>query len=67
MFEGKTLDEVEATPPEAVLDLLGREIDGTRLKCATLGLNTTKDAVRKLRAAGHQISARADEAQSHGG
>ena len=51
MFEGKTLEEVEATPPGAVLDLLGREIAATRLKCATLGLNTTKDAVRKLRGA----------------
>ena len=53
MFEGKTLAEVEATSPEAVLDQLGHELTATRLKCATLGLNTTKDAVRKLRAAGY--------------
>ncbi len=53
MFEGKTLDEIEATTPEAVLDLLGRELTATRLRCATLGLNTAKDAVSKLRAAGY--------------
>jgi nitrogen fixation NifU-like protein len=49
MFEGKTLADVEQTPPEAILDMLGRELAGTRLKCATLGLNTTKEAVRTLR------------------
>ena len=46
MFTGKTLAEIETTPSEAILDILGREIAGTRLKCATLGLNTTKEAVR---------------------
>ena len=48
MFSGKTLAEVEATSPDVILDLLGREIAGTRLKCATLGLNTVKEAVRRL-------------------
>jgi len=49
MFTGKTLADVESTTSEVMLDLLGREIAGTRLKCATLGLNTTKEAVRALR------------------
>jgi nitrogen fixation NifU-like protein len=49
MFTGKTLAEIEATSSEAILEILGREIAGTRLKCATLGLNTTKEAVRMLR------------------
>ena len=49
MFTGKTLADVEAMPAEAILDLLGREIAGTRLKCAMLGLNATKEAVRWLR------------------
>ncbi|MCX6029868.1 MAG: iron-sulfur cluster assembly scaffold protein [Chloroflexi bacterium] len=49
MFTGKTLADVENTSAEAILDLLGREIAATRLKCATLGLNTTKEAVRRLR------------------
>jgi nitrogen fixation protein NifU and related proteins len=51
MFTGKILADVEATSSDAILDMLGREIAGTRLKCATLGLNTTKEAVRKLRRA----------------
>ena len=49
MFTGRTLAEIKATPSEAILDILGREIAGTRLKCATLGLNTAKEAVRVLR------------------
>jgi hypothetical protein len=53
LFEGKSLDEVEATTPEAVLDLLGRELTATRLRCATLGLNTAQDAVHTLRTAGY--------------
>jgi nitrogen fixation protein NifU and related proteins len=48
MFTGKTLADVESTSPDAILDILGREIAGTRLKCATLGLNTAKEAVRVL-------------------
>jgi nitrogen fixation NifU-like protein len=51
MFEGKTLDDVENASSDEILDRLGREIAATRLKCATLGLNTTKAAVRVLRRA----------------
>jgi nitrogen fixation NifU-like protein len=49
MFQGKTLADVESTSADVILDMLGREIAGTRLKCATLGLNTTKEAVRAVR------------------
>ena len=49
MFDGKTLDDVEQASAEEILDLLGHEIVATRLKCATLGLNTTKAAVQELR------------------
>lgn len=49
MFEGKTLADVENASAEAILDLIGRDIASTRLKCATLGLNTTKAAVAELR------------------
>jgi nitrogen fixation protein NifU and related proteins len=49
LFHGKTLADVEATSGDAILELLGREIAATRLKCATLGLNTTKEAVRVVR------------------
>lgn len=49
MFEGKTVEDVERTSVDDMLELLGREIASTRLKCATLGLNTTKTAVREWR------------------
>jgi NifU-like protein involved in Fe-S cluster formation len=47
MFHGKTLEDVENTSGDVILELLGRELAATRLKCATLGLNTTKEAVRR--------------------
>lgn len=49
LFLGKTLQDVEKTPAEVILDMLGREIAATRLKCAVLGLNTVKEAVRVVR------------------
>jgi nitrogen fixation NifU-like protein len=51
MFHGKTLADVENTPADVILEMLGRELAATRLKCATLGLNTTKEAVRQARRA----------------
>ena len=57
MFAGKALAEVEATRPEVVMDLIGRDIAAARLKCALLGLNTTKEAVRRLRAIGSECRA----------
>jgi nitrogen fixation NifU-like protein len=49
LFEGRTLEEVEQTSSTAILDLIGPEIASTRLRCATLGLNTLKEAVRAVR------------------
>jgi nitrogen fixation protein NifU and related proteins len=49
MFTGKTLTEVEETPAEAILSIIGPEIAATRLRCATLGLDTVKEAVRAAR------------------
>jgi nitrogen fixation NifU-like protein len=49
MFTGKTLAEVESTPSDVILEMLGRELAATRPKCATLGLDTTKKAVQELR------------------
>lgn len=54
-----TFDEVLALSYEQMIDLLGRDIVGSRPRCATLALGTLKAAVkriemdRKLRAAGH--------------
>lgn len=49
MFAGKALTEVEGTPADAILNMIGPEITSTRLRCATLGLTTVKEAVRALR------------------
>ncbi len=60
MFAGKTLHEIEAADSNVIIDLLGREIVATRLRCATLGLTTAQNAVNELRrqrmAAAHGIS-----------
>ena len=50
LVKGKTLDEIEAIPPDAILRVLGRELAMTRPRCAMLGLNTFRSAVRDLRA-----------------
>ena len=49
MFENKTLPDIESAPQDTIIDLLGREIAATRLRCATLGLTTVKNAVTELR------------------
>ncbi len=49
MFAGKTLADIENTDSNVIIDLLGREIAATRLRCATLGLTTAQNAVRELR------------------
>lgn len=49
MLADKTLAEVEAMQPEAILCEIGQEITSTRVGCATLGLNTAKEAARAVR------------------
>ena len=49
MFQGRTLEDIENTESSAIIDLIGREIASTRLRCATLGLTTAQNAVRELR------------------
>ena len=57
--EHPSFDEILSTPPEQIVDLLGRDIAEARPGCALLALGTLKGAVktvemnRKLRAAGH--------------
>ena len=48
MFAGKTLGDVEATGPDAILGLIGPDIAAARQKCALLGLNTAQVAARRL-------------------
>jgi nitrogen fixation NifU-like protein len=45
----KTLTEVVEMPASAILEMLGPDIASTRLRCATLGLNTVKEAARAVR------------------
>lgn len=66
MFAGKTLADIENSDSNVIIDLLGREIATTRLRCATLGLTTTQNAVNALRrqrmAAAHGVSLPQDRA-----
>jgi nitrogen fixation NifU-like protein len=48
---GRTIDDVERMPPQHVLDLIGTPLTAQRVKCALLGLQTLKDAIREWRAA----------------
>jgi nitrogen fixation NifU-like protein len=47
MVEGKSLAEIEAMDYNDLLDLLGREVVMTRVRCATLGLGTLKGATKR--------------------
>jgi nitrogen fixation NifU-like protein len=47
MMQGKTLAEIDALDYNDLLDRLGRELVLARINCATLGLTTLKQAVRK--------------------
>jgi nitrogen fixation NifU-like protein len=46
---GKTLAEVNAISQDDILDALGRDVVATRLRCATLALNTLKGAEKQYR------------------
>lgn len=47
---GRTLAEIAALDQELLLDRLGREVVSTRIRCATLALNTLKSAEQPRRA-----------------
>jgi nitrogen fixation NifU-like protein len=47
LVAGKSLAEIEAMDYNDLLDILGREVVMTRIRCATLGLGTLKGAVKK--------------------
>ncbi len=46
---GKTLDDIAAMDPAALMDLLGREVVASRPRCATLALGTLKTAIARYR------------------
>lgn len=45
--QGKTLAQIQALDYNALIDSIGREVVLTRVRCATLGLKTLKEAVRQ--------------------
>jgi nitrogen fixation NifU-like protein len=47
MVHGKTLAQIQAIDYNALIEQLGREIVLTRVRCATLGLKTLKEAIRQ--------------------
>lgn len=46
MVEGKSLEEVQAIPLDAVIEILGRELAMTRPRCSTLGLNAVRFGIK---------------------
>jgi nitrogen fixation NifU-like protein len=47
MVQGKTLAQIQAIDYNHLIDSLGRDVVLTRIRCASLGLKTLKDAVRQ--------------------
>jgi len=47
MVKGKTLKEIEAMPYTALIDQMGEDVVKSRLRCATLGIDTLKGAARE--------------------
>jgi nitrogen fixation NifU-like protein len=45
--QGKTLQEVEAMDYSEIIDELGREVVQSRLRCATLAMDTLKGGARE--------------------
>lgn len=43
---GKSREHVEIIDKESVIEMLGIDVSGGRIKCATLGLHTVKDALK---------------------
>jgi nitrogen fixation protein NifU and related proteins len=56
---GKSLAEIAEMGHDAVVEDMGREVVATRLRCATLALNTVKAAEKKYRA-GQPVTSASD-------
>ena len=44
---GKSIKEIQEMPPDIVQDTLGKKLVSTRPRCAMLGFNTLKNAVKQ--------------------
>ena len=49
LLEGKPLAEIEALDADDVIELMGREVVISRLRCATVGIGTLQAAAKELR------------------
>ena len=47
MVTGKSLHEIEEMPYAALIDQMGEDVVKSRLRCATLGIDTLKGAARE--------------------
>lgn len=47
LVRGMTLAEIEALPYSALIDQMGEDVVKSRLRCATLGIDTLKGAARE--------------------
>ncbi len=48
-MKGKSIEEIQAMSPDAVLDILGKKLVSTRPRCAMLGFNTVKNAIKEYK------------------
>ncbi len=58
MVVGKTLAEIEAMPYTPLIDQMGEDVVKSRLRCATLGIDTLKGGAREYpsrRATGQKL------------
>ncbi|MGB3365669.1 MAG: iron-sulfur cluster assembly scaffold protein, partial [Thermodesulfobacteriota bacterium] len=46
-LKGKSIQEIQEMPPDIVRDTLGKKLVSTRPRCAMLGFNTLKNAVKQ--------------------
>jgi nitrogen fixation NifU-like protein len=48
-MKGKSIEEIQAMSPDAVIDILGKKLVSTRPRCAMLGFNTVKNAIKRYK------------------
>jgi nitrogen fixation NifU-like protein len=48
-MKGKSIEEIQAMSPDAVIDILGKKLVSTRPRCAMLGFNTIKNAIKEYK------------------
>jgi len=48
-MKGKSIEEIQAMSPDAVIEILGKKLVSTRPRCAMLGFNTVKNAIKEYK------------------